>query len=360
MKKFFTITFIVFALLVTVSPLTTNIAYGEDNVVKVTDDASKSTDPCAQEGQDCYTLYSGFSALLDRTENKFSSLSNAGDIGEFINAVIAIGIGIGGILAVVMIMYEGFLYMKSDNVTTKSTAKSRIINTVVGFLLLLSIYTLLKTINPDLLGLSPQIDYAKLSLDDKTALAAEGYDTNDQSHAPTKAEADKAIKDYKDKSQYITNEYIPARDAALPSESKGLKTMITAHAIMEGFYKGSKSYTTNNPGNIGNVDTGGTVTYSTLADGIKAQRDYVKKVASNQHTAYKLNAHIQKPSVTYSGTTYPAIDFFYNGSLEQYLKIYSTGARLNNAYVNFFINYAQKQGITIIPQTTVSQFIQMN
>jgi hypothetical protein len=52
--------------------------------------------------------------------------------------------------------------MSTDNVTTKGTARARIVSTVAGFVLLLSIYTLLRTINPDLLVVMPRIDAVTL------------------------------------------------------------------------------------------------------------------------------------------------------------------------------------------------------
>lgn len=155
MKK--TLAQLALAIAITVT-LVTGVAHA-DNPVPVTPSAPTYSDPCAAAGKNCYTVFSGFATALG---NKFNQLQDADSLGAFINAIIALGIGAGGVLAVVMIMYEGFLYMKSDNVTTKGTARSRIVNTVIGFLLLLSIYTILRTINPQLLNLTPGIDASSL------------------------------------------------------------------------------------------------------------------------------------------------------------------------------------------------------
>ena len=60
-------------------------------------------------------------------------------------------------------------------------------------------------------------------------------------------------------------------------------------AQKEGFQKGTRSYRTNNPGNIGNTDSGGDKTLKNLEAGIKLQLDYIKKVAKGEHTSYPLN-----------------------------------------------------------------------
>lgn len=114
----------------------------------------------------CYQLYSGFSGALNKTSDglaeKFKTFTQADSIGDLINVIIQLATGIAGIIAVVMIMYEGFLYMKSDNVDLKSRTRSKIFKTVLGFLLLLCIYTFLRTLNPDLLNLTPRIDAINL------------------------------------------------------------------------------------------------------------------------------------------------------------------------------------------------------
>lgn len=112
-----------------------------------------ASDSCTDK--DCYEVFQGVESALG---SQFDSFKDAQDLTGFINALVGFAIGIAGVLAVGMIMYEGFLYMSTDNVSTKSSARSKIVNTVAGFVLLLSIYTLLRTINPDLLVLMPNID----------------------------------------------------------------------------------------------------------------------------------------------------------------------------------------------------------
>ncbi len=60
-------------------------------------------------------------------------------------------LGIGAMLAVVMLVYGGIQYMTSDQVFSKEDARARIKNAVLGLLLLFGSVLILEQINPDLL-----------------------------------------------------------------------------------------------------------------------------------------------------------------------------------------------------------------
>jgi hypothetical protein len=72
-------------------------------------------------------------------------------IGDFVNSMFQISLGILMVLCVVMIIMDGVSYMMSEVPFVKSMAKGRIGNALMGLLLALSIYTILWTINPKLL-----------------------------------------------------------------------------------------------------------------------------------------------------------------------------------------------------------------
>lgn len=131
-----------------------------------------ATDSCSGKTGDCYQLYGGLSDLFGAAGTKLSIITQATTLGEFINAIIAILIGIAGVLAVLRIMYLGVIYMRSDKVTEKLTVRGAIIQTVGGFILLLLVYTILRTINPDLLNLTPRIDIASIPVADNSTNAA--------------------------------------------------------------------------------------------------------------------------------------------------------------------------------------------
>jgi hypothetical protein len=87
-----------------------------------------------------------------------------GSIGKSFNNFYYMAIGIGSVLAVIMIVMYGFRYMTGDQGGyNKQKLKDKITNTVLGILLLLGIYIILNTINPQLLEVNPEIGPATLS-----------------------------------------------------------------------------------------------------------------------------------------------------------------------------------------------------
>ncbi len=62
-------------------------------------------------------------------------------------------IGFSGLAAVVMISWGAVLYMFSESLTSKGEGRDKMQNAVIGLLLVLFTYTILYTINPDILEL---------------------------------------------------------------------------------------------------------------------------------------------------------------------------------------------------------------
>jgi hypothetical protein len=69
---------------------------------------------------------------------------------EIIKGIYGIAIGIGSVIATVMIIWAGFEYMYQESITGKSAARERITNAFLGLLVILGSYILLRTINPAL------------------------------------------------------------------------------------------------------------------------------------------------------------------------------------------------------------------
>jgi peptidoglycan hydrolase-like protein with peptidoglycan-binding domain len=169
----------------------------------------------------------------------------------------------------------------------------------------------------------------------------------------------------------IVNEYIPAMENVMFNSTKGFKLLITIMAYKEGFRKGTRSYRHNNPGNIGNTDSGKNDHQETLEEGIRLQRDYVVSIVMDNHRAYPMNRkktikpyfskEIAKHTKLYGMSPYvPGYSFKFTGQLDQFVKIYSTGARAGNGYVNMIISYFKKNGIYITPQSKIQDIINMN
>lgn len=162
----------------------------------------------------------------------------------------------------------------------------------------------------------------------------------------------------------IVNEYLPAIPPDIPH---GLKLLITAMTHQEGFRKGTRAYRTNNPGNIGNTDTGANKALPTIADGIRLQADHIRGIAAGKKRAYPVGKNmILKPYYSpeiaanpqYGLPPYlPGYRFKYTGQLDQFIKIYSTGARVTNSYINVIVSYFDMNGIQISPADTLRSII---
>jgi hypothetical protein len=75
-------------------------------------------------------------------------------LGEYINTVFEVALGILMVLAVIMIIISGVEYMTVESIYGKSDAKKRITGAITGLILALGIFVILKTINPELLKIN--------------------------------------------------------------------------------------------------------------------------------------------------------------------------------------------------------------
>lgn len=160
--------------------------------------------------------------------------------------------------------------------------------------------------------------------------------------------------------QTIQTEYIPA----MPAMSEGLKLLLIAMTHMEGFHPGTRSYRYNNPGNIGNTDSGDNKGFATLTAGIEAQARFIQDIAAGKK--YKFGPRVIKPYYSpeiAANPQYglppwlPGYKFNYTGQLDQFIKIYSTGARATNNYLNVIVSYFAQNGVNISPEDTLASII---
>lgn len=147
-----------------------------------------------------------------------------------------------------------------------------------------------------------------------------------------------------------------------------MKLLLVIMANKEGFKKGTRSYRTKNPGNIGNTDSGTNKPFPTLTDGIKAQVKYIEKILSGNHKAFSIgkevhirpffSKEIHDNQKNYGMSGYlPGYRFIFTGQLDQFVKIYSTGARAGNSYINMIISFFGNHGIKISPETTLQEIV---
>lgn len=77
---------------------------------------------------------------------------------HLINALIWWAFRLAGVLAFAMIVYAGFQYLVSGgNTAQQKDAQERIMNAIIGLILLFAFYIILYTINPDILSTSLQL-----------------------------------------------------------------------------------------------------------------------------------------------------------------------------------------------------------
>jgi len=171
--------------------------------------------------------------------------------------------------------------------------------------------------------------------------------------------------------RHIREKLIPAVNRVLASETKGMRLLCIVHAIKEGYKPGSRSYKYNNPGNVGNTDSGNNKGFATLDDGIKHLSKYIKDVAEGRRRSYPLgkqrvikpyfSKEIAKYQKTYKKSPYlPGYTFTYTGQIDQYVKIYATGARSGNSYLSLIISYFNQNGISLTPESTIQDIIKIN
>lgn len=171
-------------------------------------------------------------------------------------------------------------------------------------------------------------------------------------------------------SKEVMEEYIPAINRVMKDDPKGFRLLLIIMTQKEGFYKGTRSYKTNNPGNIGNTDNGKNKKIASLEEGILLQKQYIEKVIENKHKAFPIGTivnikpyfseEIAKNVKNYGMSPYlPGYRFFFTGQLDQFIKIYSTGARAGNTYINMIVSFFENHKITITPETKIQDIIKI-
>lgn len=85
-------------------------------------------------------------------------------LGVYLNLMIQVFIGLCAVLAVVMIVIGGIEYMTSELISSKQAGKEKITSAIFGLVLALGAYTILYTINPNLLNTDIKIKDERVAL----------------------------------------------------------------------------------------------------------------------------------------------------------------------------------------------------
>lgn len=85
---------------------------------------------------------------------KFQKAINSNSLPNYLNAVFEILLSIGALIAVIRLIWAGYLYMGSaDMWSTKEQAKQMFRDTILGLLILFGVYLVLYQIDPNLLNI---------------------------------------------------------------------------------------------------------------------------------------------------------------------------------------------------------------
>jgi type 1 fimbria pilin len=90
------------------------------------------------------------------------------ELGDYIQSIFNIALGLLMVLSVVMIVFAGVEYMTVESIYGKSNAKGRITGAVTGLILALGIFLILETINPQLLEINFGKGIDSVSIDIKS------------------------------------------------------------------------------------------------------------------------------------------------------------------------------------------------
>jgi hypothetical protein len=106
-------------------------------------------------------LHAAFVPLAEADYGKTGKLSalfsTDQNLVQYLNTLFKIAITVGAILAVLRLLYAGYIYMMSDVFVSKEKAKEIFREVFLGLFLLLSIYIILAQINPNLLNLDVKL-----------------------------------------------------------------------------------------------------------------------------------------------------------------------------------------------------------
>ncbi len=171
-------------------------------------------------------------------------------------------------------------------------------------------------------------------------------------------------------SKEMMDEYIPLIANVMQDDPRGFRLLLIIMANKEGFYRGTRSYKTHNPGNIGNTDSGSNRALTCLKDGILLQRSYALRIAEGLSKTYPMgkkrviapfySEEIAKNSKMYGMSPWlPGYEFVFTGQLDQFVKIYSTGARAGNSYLSQIISFFKNHGIEISAQSKIQDIIKI-
>jgi cell wall-associated NlpC family hydrolase len=140
-------------------------------------------DPCYrnEEGKEfydpnCYSTLAPIPGIGDEPDGSVIENLRTFQLGDYVNQLFLTALGILAVLAVIMIVIAGVQYMTVESFYGKTDARSRLTNAVLGLILALGIFTILQTINPELLDVNFGGNIRSVDTADLIALGAADVD----------------------------------------------------------------------------------------------------------------------------------------------------------------------------------------
>jgi hypothetical protein len=301
---------------------------------------TKLQQPSASTKEDTYTFTPIEPKLqIDIPTVKFSKITKDGQelgipyLAEYIAGIYKYAVAIGSIVAIVLIMVGGLRWLTAGgSASAIDAAKSRISNAVIGLILLLGSYTILYTINPDLVSLKE----LQVMLIDRELLEGDHGSDNELSSPPGAGSAANC-------SQYdnLFKKYSPC----LGADWKILKTIAAAES-------GCNANIDNGRGYYGMAQTraagsGGSIICPGLLKGTKFAGKCAAEDLKNPEIAIAIIAKYHKKKVAkikkYCGDALPimqgaAIHAYHNVPAGAY-NFVKKGCKNKNDFIEGFLNY---------------------
>ncbi len=159
---------------------------------------------------------SGYKLLAPIGDLDFVSYDSNSDnfVGNYLNKLFLLAIGIISALAVVMLIIAGIQYMGEDSIFGKTKAKNQMTNALLGLLIALGSFAILNTISPDLIG-NKELSIKKISIELDEEIY--GAKTEGGAHKP---DTKNGVEYYCGNENYIKGQDWGDKDAELKKEKE--------------------------------------------------------------------------------------------------------------------------------------------
>ena len=246
-------------------------------------------------------------APLPGTTKNCTGDSCTADLNSYLSGFLGLSIGVGAMIAMLILAYYGFQYALSDSSSLKMEYKSKIWDILGGFFLIVSAYAIVRTINPKILpedGFKIDIStpfnqgastsggvisggsvqnypiagynigpYATASNHEAVVVSVYSRLMTTVGSRPTAESISAVINQYSSRSP-ITGAMV------LQASQRYNVDPILIMALMQvdsGYGTAGKGANTRNPGNVGNMDDGRTRTFTTWQEGVNAVADWLNR-----------------------------------------------------------------------------------